>query len=119
MEIEIEEQSGFRAGRSCIDKICCITQMIEKKKATNKELCLLFIDLTNAYDSTPLNTLWEALDKSTVNTRLIEAIKSSHKGPSSKMKIGNLVKRLQIYSGIKTSLQFIANSIKKYIQNEC
>jgi len=26
--MEMEEQSGFRAGRSCIDKIFCITQII-------------------------------------------------------------------------------------------
>jgi len=53
--MEMEEQAGFRAGRSCIDNIFCITQMIEKKKATNRELHLLFIDLTKAYDSIPLN----------------------------------------------------------------
>jgi hypothetical protein len=35
--MEIEEQSGFQAGRSYIDNIFCITQMIEKKKATNRE----------------------------------------------------------------------------------
>ena len=46
--------------------------MIEKKKATNRELHLLFIDLTKAYDSVPLNKLWETLDKSTINTRLDE-----------------------------------------------
>jgi len=65
--------------------------MIEKKKATNRELHLLFIDLTKAYDSVPLNKLWETLDKSTINTRLIEAIKSLYKGSSSKIKIGNLI----------------------------
>jgi hypothetical protein len=32
----MEEQAGFRAGRSCIDNIFYITQMIEKKKATNQ-----------------------------------------------------------------------------------
>jgi hypothetical protein len=74
--MEIEEQSGFRAGRSCVDNIFCIIQMIEKKKATNRELNLLFIDLTKAIDSVPLNKLWKALDKSAINTRLIEAIKS-------------------------------------------
>ena len=41
--MEMEEQAGFRAGRSCIDNIFCITQMIEKKKATNRELHLLLI----------------------------------------------------------------------------
>ena len=53
--MEMEEQSGFRAERSCIDNIFCILQMIEKKKATNRELHLLLIDLTKAYDSAPLN----------------------------------------------------------------
>jgi hypothetical protein len=40
----------------------------------NRELHLLFTDLTKAYE--PLNKLWETLDRSAVNTRLIEAIKS-------------------------------------------
>ena len=88
--MEMEEQSGFRAGRSCIDNIFCITQMIEKKKATNRELHLLFIDLTEAYDSVPLNKLWETLDRASVNTRLVEAMKSLYKGSSSKITIGNL-----------------------------
>jgi len=72
--MEMEEQSGFRVGRSCIYNIFCITQIIEKKKATNRELNLLCIDLV--YDSVPLNKIWETLGKSTINTRLIETIKS-------------------------------------------
>jgi hypothetical protein len=55
--------------------------MIEKLKATNIELYLLFIDLTKAYDSVPLNKL-------TFNTRLTEATKSSYKGTSSNIKVG-------------------------------
>jgi hypothetical protein len=50
--------------------------IIEKMKATNRELHILFIDLTKAYDSAPLNKLWETLDRSTIHERLIEAIKS-------------------------------------------
>jgi len=73
--MKIEEQSGFLVGRSRIDKIFCITHTIEIKKATNRVLHLLFIDLTKAYDSVPLNKLWETLYKSTVIARLIEAIK--------------------------------------------
>jgi hypothetical protein len=74
--VEMEKQEGFRVGRSCVDNIFCITQMMEKMKATNKELHLLFIDLTKVYDSTPLNKLWETLDGLAINTRLIEAIKA-------------------------------------------
>ena len=85
--MEMEEQAGFRGGRSCIDNIFCITQMIEKKKATNRELHLLFIDLTKAYASIPLNKLWETLDGLAINTRLIEAIKALYEGSSSKIKL--------------------------------
>jgi hypothetical protein len=58
--------------------------MMEKRKP-------LFIDLTKAYDSVPLYKLWETVDRSTINKRLIEVIKSFYKGSSSKIKIGNLI----------------------------
>jgi len=89
--MEMEEQAGFRTGRPCIDNIFCITQMIEKKKATNRKLHLLLIDLTKASDSIPLNKLWEILDGLAINTRLIEAIKALYEGSSSKIKIGNII----------------------------
>jgi hypothetical protein len=53
--MEMGEQSGFRAGRLRIDNTFCITQMIEKKKSTSRELHIMFIDLTKTYDSVPLN----------------------------------------------------------------
>jgi len=80
--VEMEEQSVFRDGSSSVDKSFCITQMIEIKKATDRELYLSFIDLTKAYDSAPLKKLWENLNESNINARLIEAIKSLHKGSS-------------------------------------
>jgi hypothetical protein len=96
--MEMEEQSGFRAGRPCIDNIFCVTQMIENEKPT----ILSFIDLTKAYDSLSLNKLWETLDKSTLNTRLIEALKLLYKGFSSKIKIGKLItKGFKITKGLR------------------
>nr|XP_018896775.1 PREDICTED: uncharacterized protein LOC109030332 [Bemisia tabaci] len=51
---EAEEQAGFRAGRSTVDHLFCITQVIEKKMAVGQELHLVFVDLQKAYDSVPL-----------------------------------------------------------------
>ena len=85
--------------------------MIEKKKATNRELHLLFIDLTKAYDSVPLNKLWETIDKSTINTRLIEAIKSLYKGSSSKIKIGNLITK-----GLRQGCSLLPTVFKIYLK---
>jgi hypothetical protein len=76
--------------------------MIEKKKTTNKELHLLFINLKTAYDSIPLNKLWETLDGLAINTRLIEAIKALYEGSSSKIKIGNLItKGFKVTKGLR------------------
>lgn len=47
---EIEEMGGFRVGRSCIENIFPITQIIEKKLETNKETTYL-IDLTKAINN--------------------------------------------------------------------
>ena len=46
--IETEEQAGFRAGRSTIDHIFCLRQLIDKKMAVNQPLHLLFVDLEKA-----------------------------------------------------------------------
>ena len=60
--IETEEQAGFRVGRSTVDHIFCLRQLIEKKMAVNQPLHLLFVDLEKAYDSVPLKNLWKALE---------------------------------------------------------
>ena len=48
-----EEQAGFTAGRSCVDQIYTLQQIIEKKKAKNREVHLEFIDLRKACDKVP------------------------------------------------------------------
>jgi hypothetical protein len=113
----MEEQAGFRAGRSYIDNIFCITQMIEKKKATNRELHFLFINLTKAYDSIPLNKLWETLDGLAINTRLIEAIKALYEGSSSKIKIENLItKGCKVTKGLSQGCSLSPTLFKIYLE---
>lgn len=86
---ELEEQGGFRAGRSCIDNIFPLTQIIEKKLATNNDQThLLFVDLTKAYDTVPIKKLWEAMEKTSVNVTVIKAIQQLYMGATSQIKIG-------------------------------
>jgi len=54
--LEIEEEAGFRAGRSCLDHILSLVQLNEKKVARNRETYLLFVDLTKAYDTVPIHS---------------------------------------------------------------
>ena len=47
----VEEQCGFRKGRSCPDAIFTVQQMMEKRKEHNLLLFLLFIDYEKTYDN--------------------------------------------------------------------
>lgn len=74
-----------------MDHLFTITQVIEKRMAYNQELHLLYVDLKKAYDSVPLNKLWEALEKTNINTELIKAVKSLYKQTQTKIKIGHTI----------------------------
>jgi len=58
----VEEQRGFRKGRSCTDAIFTVQQIIEKRKEHNLPLFLLFIDYEKAYDNVNRDNLWEMMD---------------------------------------------------------
>jgi hypothetical protein len=87
-QIETEEQAGFRGGRSTIDHICCLKQLIEKKMAVDQPLHLLFVDLKKAYDSVPLKNLWKVLEHYNLSNNISRAIKRLYENSFSKIKIG-------------------------------
>jgi len=87
-QIEKEEQAGFRAGRSTVDHIFCLRQLIEKKIAVNQPLHLLFADLEKEYDSVHLKNLWKALEHYNISNSVIRAIKRLYENSFSKIKIG-------------------------------
>lgn len=90
---EAEEQAGFRAGRSTIDHLFCITQINEKMTAVNKEVHALYVDLKKAYDSVPLTKLWEALEITNINANLIKAVQQLYRNCQIKIKIGNKISK--------------------------
>ena len=90
-EAQDEEQSGFRAGRSCTDNVFCLKQMIEKRLARNRATHLMFVDLQKAYDNIPMQKMWEVLQETNINHTLIQAIQNLYKNMTSVIKIGNKI----------------------------
>lgn len=88
-EHQEEEQSGFRAGRSCTDNVFCLKQIIEKKTATNRDVHLTFVDLQKAYDNIPTKKLWEVLQESNISHTIIKAIQNLYEGSKSRIKVRN------------------------------
>ncbi|MES9880789.1 MAG: reverse transcriptase family protein [Sedimenticola sp.] len=69
-------QNGFRKGRSTIDHISALTNIIETRKKMKKSTFCAFIDFKKAYDSINRDILWSKLDKLGFTGTLLNAIKS-------------------------------------------
>jgi len=57
-EIVGEYQCGLKPGKSTVDHIFTLRQLIEKHNEYNKPLYPLFIDFKQTYDSIKRKSLW-------------------------------------------------------------
>jgi len=69
---------GFMPGRSTIEAIFLIRQVMEQFREQKKDLHMVFIDLEKAYDKIPRNVVWWALDKHKVPTKYVTLIKDMY-----------------------------------------
>jgi hypothetical protein len=65
-------------GRSTMEAIFLVWQLMERYKAQKKDLYMVFIELEKAYDKIPRNVLWWALIKHIVPTKYITLIKDMY-----------------------------------------
>jgi hypothetical protein len=64
-----ENQFGFMPGRSTMEAIFLIRQLMERCREQKKDLHMIFIDLQKAYDKVPRNVMWWALQKHKVSSK--------------------------------------------------
>lgn len=113
---EEEEQSGFRAGRSCNDNVFCLKQIIEKRAARNMETHLAFVDLHKAYDTVPISELWRVLEQSNISVTYIRALKELYKDSRSRIKIGDsLTDEFLVTKGLRQGCCISPTLFKIYI----
>lgn len=114
---DFEEQSGFRAGRSCIDNTFVLNQLIEKRKARNLNTYLVFVDLEKAYDNVPLNKLFDVLEASELNKAYTKAIYNIYKNSKASIKVGNNYSEpFQTTKGLKQGCCLSPTLFKIYAQ---
>jgi hypothetical protein len=73
-----KNQFGFMPGRSTMEAIFLIRQLMERCREQKKDLHMVFIDLEKAYDKVPRNIMWWALQKHKVSTKYITLIKDMY-----------------------------------------
>jgi hypothetical protein len=69
-----ENQFSFMPGRSTMEAIFLISQLMERCMEQKKDLHMVFIDLEKAYDKVTRNIIWWALQKYKVSTKYITLI---------------------------------------------
>ena len=74
-----QEQAGFRKGRSCIDHIFVLRQILEQSHEWNSSLYVVFVDFEKAFDSLHRASLWKILRHYGFPQKLVSIIKSLYK----------------------------------------
>ncbi|PSN43351.1 hypothetical protein C0J52_15555 [Blattella germanica] len=95
-------QCGFRQGRSTVDQIFTIRQILEKCKEFGIDTHHLFIDFRSAYDSIDRNNLYAAMEDLEIPKKLITLVKVTMENTQSKIKIQNkLSNPVTIKNGVR------------------
>ena len=75
-KIIVEEQAGFRAGRSITEQIFNLRILCEKYLQHQQDLYHVFIDFKKAFDRVWHEALWATMKKYNISTNLIKVIKN-------------------------------------------
>ena len=75
-KIIVEEQAGFRAGRSTTEQIFKLRILCEKYLQHQQDLYHVFIDFKKAFDMVWHAALWATMKKYNISTYLIRVIKN-------------------------------------------
>jgi sorting nexin-29 len=70
-----EYQSGFYKGRSTIEQLSVIAQIIEKKYEYRQDMWQMFVDFRKAYDSIHRNSLYNIMEEFGFPKKLINLTK--------------------------------------------
>ena len=84
-KILVNEQNGFRAGRSCIDHIFALCTVLRNKKQLGYDTFLAFIDFQKAFDSVDRHLLLFKLSKIGVVGKFYQAVSSLYANPRSRV----------------------------------
>lgn len=86
----MEEQCGFRGGRSVIDQTFTLQQIIEKRSEFAMKTFACFVDIKKAYDSLDRELLWKILSEYGISGKLLSAIKSLYDNTTASVRIKNV-----------------------------
>jgi Reverse transcriptase (RNA-dependent DNA polymerase) len=73
-----KNQFDFMSGRSTMEVIFLIRQLMERHREQKNDLHMIFIDLEKAYDKISRNIMWWALKRKLIPTKYVTLIKDMY-----------------------------------------
>ena len=87
----VNEQNGFRPGRSCLDHIFVLQNTLRIRNQPNSETYCAFIDFKKAFDFVDRDFLLYKLHKSGAQGNFYHAIKAPYSGAQSCIQVDHMV----------------------------
>ena len=87
----VEEQNGFRQGRSCQDHVFVLSSIIDMKLYKKNAVYSCFVDFSSAFDFVNRNLLIHSLADIGVNGKFLDIVKSLYRNTQSAIKINSHV----------------------------
>ena len=81
-----DEQFGFMPGRSTMDAIFALRQLMEKYREGRQKLHCVFIDLEKAYDRVPRAEVWNCMRLKKVSEKYIRVVQDMYKNSSTQVR---------------------------------
>ena len=101
-QILSESQAGFRSGRSTIDQLFTIRQIVEKYMERKRGLFICYIDFEKAFDSIWQEALWKALNFYGFPKKFINLLKALYQKSLSAVRVnGELTEWFRTTVGVR------------------
>ena len=98
-------QAGFRTLEECATQIGCLAEVCQRRRWSNKDTYLTFVDLKKAYDTVPHGALLTKLHKAGVRGTMLDVIRSLYANSFIQVRSGeypfNLSEPAQLLRGLR------------------
>ena len=97
-----ENQGGFRPGRSTVDQIFALRQILEQRNEYNQPLAIAFVDFKAAFDSIDREKMYKILHDFGLPVKIVSLIRQMYLGGSSVVRTGRCTSApFPVKSGVK------------------
>lgn len=95
-------QAGFRQKEECVAQAILLHDIIEQNRIARQPLHAAFLDLQQAFDSVPHQTLFHAAERIGITGKSLNIIKDIYTGSVTKFRInGNVTEEVEVLRGVK------------------